>query len=122
MIDHAALGNYIAWGIPACHLNTGTGAPILNALAFDATVTDHGIWREACDELDEASALPWVLLSGGVDETTFEAQVSTACDAGASGVLVGRSVWADADAVTTRPSQRLLMTVVSFRAPDPGDW
>ena len=39
MIDHAALGNYIAWGIPACRLSTGTGAPVLNALAFDATVT-----------------------------------------------------------------------------------
>src|SRR6476620_4872191 len=39
MIDHAALGNYIAWGIPACRLRTGTGAPVLNALAFDATVT-----------------------------------------------------------------------------------
>ena len=39
MIDHASLGNYIAWGIPACRLSTGTGAPVLNALAFDATVT-----------------------------------------------------------------------------------
>src|SRR6476620_6298945 len=39
LIDHASLGNYIAWGIPACRLSTGTGAPVLNALAFDATVT-----------------------------------------------------------------------------------
>ena len=39
MIDHASLGNYIAWGIPACRLSVGTGAPVLNALAFDATVT-----------------------------------------------------------------------------------
>ena len=38
--------------------------------------------------------LPWVLLSGGVDDATFEAQVGAACAAGASGVLVGRSVWA----------------------------
>ena len=58
--------------------------------------TDRARWREACAELDEASALPWVLLSGGVDDATFEAQVETACRAGASGVLVGRSVWAEA--------------------------
>ena len=31
--------NYIAWGIPTCGLSVGIGAPILNALAFDATVT-----------------------------------------------------------------------------------
>jgi tagatose-1,6-bisphosphate aldolase len=67
-------------------------------------VTDRGIWRDACAELDAASSLPWVLLSGGVDETTFEAQVSTACEAGASGVLVGRSVWAEA--ATLEPAAR----------------
>ena len=41
-------------------------------------------------------ACPWVLLSGGVDDATFERQVEVACHAGASGVLVGRSVWAEA--------------------------
>ena len=40
--------------------------------------------------------VPWVLLSGGVDDETFERQVDVACRAGASGVLVGRSVWAEA--------------------------
>jgi sulfofructosephosphate aldolase len=40
--------------------------------------------------------LPWVRLSGGVDDATFERQVPAACRAGASGVLVGRSVWAPA--------------------------
>jgi tagatose-1,6-bisphosphate aldolase len=67
-------------------------------------VTDGGRWREACEELDAASALPWVLLSGGVDDATFEAQVSAACEAGASGVLVGRSVWAEA--ATMEPADR----------------
>ena len=37
-----------------------------------------------------------MLLSGGVDDETFERQVDVACRAGASGVLVGRSVWAEA--------------------------
>src|SRR5262249_5011660 len=36
---HASLANYIAWGLPTCDLTVGIGAPILNALAFDATVT-----------------------------------------------------------------------------------
>src|SRR5262249_29363955 len=39
MIDHASIANYVAWGIPTCGLSIGIGAPILNALAFDATVT-----------------------------------------------------------------------------------
>ncbi len=84
---------------------TAIGGDILKAeFPYDPLVTDRGLWREACAELDEASSVPWVLLSGGVDEATFEAQVSTACDAGASGVLVGRSVWAEA--ATMEPAAR----------------
>ncbi len=76
---------------------TALGGDILKAeFPYDPGVTDTGRWAEACAELDEASALPWVLLSGGVDDATFEAQVRVACGAGASGVLVGRSVWAEA--------------------------
>lgn len=84
---------------------TAIGGDILKAeFPYDPSTTDRGLWRDACAELDEASAVPWVLLSGGVDEATFEAQVSTACDAGASGVLVGRSVWAEA--ATMAPAAR----------------
>jgi tagatose 1,6-diphosphate aldolase len=84
---------------------TAIGGDILKAeFPYDPSTTDRGLWREACAELDEASAVPWVLLSGGVDEATFEAQVSTACDAGASGILVGRSVWAEA--ATMEPAAR----------------
>jgi tagatose-1,6-bisphosphate aldolase len=76
---------------------TAIGGDVLKAeFPYDRTVTDPTLWTEACGELDAASRLPWVLLSGGVDDATFEAQVETACTAGASGVLVGRSVWAPA--------------------------
>jgi tagatose 1,6-diphosphate aldolase len=76
---------------------TTIGGDVLKAeFPYDPAVTDRARWREACAELDEASSVPWVILSGGVDDETFEAQVSTACDAGASGVVVGRSVWAEA--------------------------
>jgi len=76
---------------------TALGGDVLKAeFPYDRTVDDPGRWADACAELDEASRLPWVLLSGGVDDATFEAQVEVACGAGASGVLVGRSVWAPA--------------------------
>ena len=76
---------------------TAIGGDILKAeFPYDASVRDEDRWREACAELDAASAVPWVLLSGGVDGSTFEAQARVACQSGASGVLVGRSVWADA--------------------------
>lgn len=71
------------------------GGDVLKAeFPYDAGVTDEAAWADACAELDAASPVPWVLLSGGVDDATFERQVGAACAAGASGVLVGRSVWA----------------------------
>ena len=71
------------------------GGDVLKAeFPYDPGVQDEVCWAEACAELDAASVLPWVLLSGGVDDATFERQVRVACRAGASGVLVGRSVWA----------------------------
>jgi tagatose-1,6-bisphosphate aldolase len=79
---------------------TALGGDVLKAeFPYDAAVLDRSRWADACAELDAASTLPWVLLSGGVDDATFEAQVEVACTAGASGVLVGRSVWAPAAAL-----------------------
>ncbi len=84
---------------------TAIGGDILKAeFPYDVSVTDEAAWAEACAELDGASTVPWVLLSGGVDDATFERQVSVACRAGASGVLVGRSVWAPS--ATLPPAER----------------
>jgi tagatose 1,6-diphosphate aldolase len=84
---------------------TALGGDVLKAeFPYDASVVDRSRWAEACAELDAASSLPWVLLSGGVDDATFEAQVEVACTGGASGVLVGRSVWAPAAALS--PDER----------------
>jgi len=81
------------------------GGDVLKAeFPYDPGVTDEGAWADACAELDAASPVPWVLLSGGVDDATFERQVAAACRAGASGVLVGRSVWAPA--ATLPPAER----------------
>lgn len=74
------------------------GADILKAeFPVDVSVEpDEAVWREACEELTETSQVPWVLLSGGVSYDTFLKQARVACAAGASGVMVGRSVWKEA--------------------------
>jgi tagatose 1,6-diphosphate aldolase len=90
---------------------TAIGGDVLKAeFPYDAAVTDRARWAEACEELDSASALPWVLLSGGVDDATFEEQARTACAAGSSGVLVGRSVWAESALMEPAPREAFLAT------------
>jgi tagatose-1,6-bisphosphate aldolase len=84
---------------------TALGGDVLKSeFPHDASVTDRELWAEACAELEEASSIPWVILSAGVDDATFEAQTEVACRAGASGVLVGRSVWGDG--ATLPPEER----------------
>lgn len=92
------------------------GADVLKAeFPYDAGVTDERRWRDACEELDAASTVPWVLLSGGVDDATFERQVEVACRAGASGVLVGRSVWAEAATMPAADRDAFLSTTARER-------
>jgi len=57
---------------------------------------DYSAWQSACEELTDAVYAPWVLLSAGVDFEVFCQQVKIACQAGASGFIVGRAVWGDA--------------------------
>ncbi len=66
--------------------------------------TDLDEWQAACKALDAACEVPWALLSAGVDFDTFLQQAAVACQAGASGVIVGRAVWAEA--VTLHGSDR----------------
>lgn len=49
--------------------------------------------RSACREVDSAAAVPWVILSAGVDSDEFIEDVRLANEAGASGFLCGRAVW-----------------------------
>lgn len=64
-------------------------------LGIDVLKTEFPGDTAACARLDDASPVPWVLLSAGVDFETFTRQVETACRAGASGFLGGRAVWED---------------------------
>jgi tagatose 1,6-diphosphate aldolase len=57
---------------------------------------------ELCQELNQASRLPWVLLSAGVDFDSFEKQVEIACKAGASGFLAGRALWQEGAQIRSR--------------------
>ena len=55
-----------------------------------------------CRELNQASRLPWVLLSAGVDFDSFKKQVEIACKAGASGFLAGRALWQEGAQIRSR--------------------
>jgi len=77
---------------------TAMGADVLKA-EFPLDVQredDQAKWKKACEELTQASQVPWILLSASVDFEIFLKQVETACRGGASGVAAGRAVWKEA--------------------------
>jgi len=63
---------------------------------------DEGKLLGLCQELNETSRLPWVLLSAGVDFESFRKQVKIACKAGASGFLAGRALWQEGAQIRSR--------------------
>jgi len=63
---------------------------------------DEGKLLGFCQELTQASQLPWVLLSAGVDFESFRKQVKIACKAGASGFLAGRALWQEGAQIRSR--------------------
>ena len=60
---------------------------------------NENMWAEACAEISAACPVPWILLSAAVDYDTYVRQVMAACQAGASGIAVGRAVWQEAVAL-----------------------
>lgn len=79
--------------VETAHILGGIDGVDMLKMEFPTTPDDQESWEEACAELDDASSVPWVLLSAGVDFDTFARQAEVACAAGASGVLAGRAVW-----------------------------
>jgi tagatose-1,6-bisphosphate aldolase len=76
---------------------TPLGVDILKAeFPLDIADQDETKWAQACQEISSASIAPWILLSAAVDYETFLRQVTVACNAGASGIAVGRAVWQEA--------------------------
>jgi tagatose 1,6-diphosphate aldolase len=93
------------------------GVDVLKAeFPLDSTVVaDEAEWLAACEELTEASRVPWVLLSAGVDFETFLHQAAAAGRGGASGVAVGRAVWQEATEIAAAARAEFLTTVARQR-------
>ncbi len=79
------------------------------------------VWEAACGELTEASAVPWVLLSGGIDYDEFTRQTEVACRCGASGVVVGRAVWKEATELRNKAHEEFLHKTAVERLVELGD-
>ena len=63
---------------------------------------DKGRLLDFCHQLNEASRVPWVILSAGVNFELFYQEVEIACQAGASGFLAGRALWQEATQISSR--------------------
>jgi len=69
-----------------------------------------------CHQLNEASQVPWVILSAGVNFEFFYQEVELACQAGASGFLAGRALWQEATHINSRQERlKFLGTTVVKR-------
>jgi tagatose-1,6-bisphosphate aldolase len=82
---------------------------------LDKMEADQNVWRDACEEISSASYVPWILLSAAVDHETYLHQVTVACNAGASGIAVGRAVWQEAVTMTGRERNEFLSSVARQR-------
>ena len=76
---------------------------------------DHQAWHKQCSRLSEASTIPWVLLSAGVDFEEFEPQVQIACENGASGFLAGRAIWKEGASMTPEKRKTFLAETATGR-------
>jgi tagatose 1,6-diphosphate aldolase len=76
---------------------------------------DAGELLSFCKQLDNASRLPWVLLSAGVDFDEFIREVELACKAGASGFLGGRAIWQEAIKMKGKDRKKWLATIAVDR-------
>jgi tagatose-1,6-bisphosphate aldolase len=72
-------------------------------------------WAKACGEISSLSQAPWILLSAAVDYATYLRQVKVACQAGASGIAVGRAVWQEAVSLTGQARMAFLKDIARPR-------
>jgi tagatose 1,6-diphosphate aldolase len=88
------------------------GARRLAALEPDVLKLQYPGSAAACRALDDACgrAVPWVLLGGGASEDVIGGQIEDACRAGASGFIVGRTLFDAGLVVDPDESRRALLT------------
>lgn len=72
-------------------------------------------WQSACQQISDASVVPWVLLSAGVNFETFEQQLISACEGGASGFLAGRAIWKECANMSANDRATFLDTTATDR-------
>jgi len=95
---------------------TPLGVDVLKAeFPLDPANSDKSSWSNACAEVSDASEVPWILLSAAVDFETYLRQVTAACNAGASGVAVGRAVWKEAVTMMADDRAEFLQTIARER-------
>lgn len=87
------------WDWDACVIGAARELGDLGADLYKAEVPlkgqgDEDEIRRRCAEITAAVSGPWVVLSSGVPADLFPRAVQLACEAGASGFLAGRAVWA----------------------------
>jgi len=83
---------------------------------------DRAKLLQFCRQLDEASPVPWVILSAGVEYETFRKEVEIACSSGASGFLGGRAIWQEALHFSNKKDRlRFLSTTVVDRLKELAD-
>jgi tagatose 1,6-diphosphate aldolase len=89
------------------------GAARLAGLEPDVLKVQYPGSESACTRLNEACGpeVPWVVLGGGADPDALERQILSASRAGASGFIVGRTVWDDALVPDAAERDRRLATV-----------
>lgn len=73
---------------------------------------DEGLWRDACAELNEATLVPWALLSAGDPYDIFKTQLRVACQAGCSGFMAGRALWREAISAARAERETVLRNTV----------
>lgn len=82
-------------GVHAAAAELGSlGADLYKAEMPLRGVGDEAVLRAECERLTATIDGPWVILSSGVAPDAFPEAVRIACEAGASGFLAGRAVWA----------------------------
>jgi tagatose 1,6-diphosphate aldolase len=92
------------------------GTDILKAeFPLDVADNNESNWAQACMEISSASITPWILLSAAVPYETFLRQVTIACNAGASGIAVGRAVWQEAVSMDGEERTKFLRTTAYQR-------
>ncbi len=74
--------------------------------------------EDYCRQLNEASRLPWVLLSAGVSYDVFKKQVEIASRAGACGFLAGRALWQEGAEMISRKERQAFFESVSVERID----